>query len=102
MRATLACKPASSLNRLIRAEGLEVLNNADMVRTLEVKQNNLREENHVHQLTVSGVRRSWLPLSLHGLLRGPRVFQSRPAPRKVSLSRLRFGGGPWPGTQGTL
>jgi hypothetical protein len=43
-----------------RIERLEPLKKVDMVCTLEVSQNNLRGESHVHQPNVSHVRHSWL------------------------------------------
>src|SRR2546426_4011059 len=48
---------------LFRAKRLEFLKKADMVCTLEVSNKRLREENHVHELTVSRLRRSRLPLA---------------------------------------
>src|SRR5262249_33847294 len=58
----------------------------------------LREENHVHQPTVSRFRYSWLPATQHRLLRGTRLLQHRAASPELSLSCLRVCGRPCPGT----
>src|SRR5437763_1210057 len=86
----------------IRIERMGVLKKVDMVCTLEVKQNNLREESHVHELTVSHVRHPWLRVPQDRFFRGPRLLHHGATPRTLPLSRVRLGGRAWPGTQGSL
>src|SRR3984893_10774840 len=69
---------------------------------LKLSKNNLREENHVHQLTVSRVRHSWLRVLQSRFFRGPRVLHHRTTPRTLPLLGMRFGGGPCPGAEGPL
>src|SRR5260221_11916821 len=89
-------------NRLIRIEHLELLKKRTWFALLKLAKNNLREENHVHQLTVSRLWHSGLPASQHQLLRGQCLVPPGTNPGKVSLPRIRLYAGPWPGNKGAL
>src|SRR5437879_5991433 len=87
-----------------RVERPEYLKKVDMLCTLEVATNLnlLREERHVHQLTLSGFRRAWLRISQNRLFRRPGVFHPGTTPQTLSLSRVRLRGSPCAGAQGSL
>src|SRR5260370_29853171 len=83
---------------LIRIEHLELLKKRTWFALLKLVKNNLREENHVHQLTVSRLWHSGLPANLHQLLLGQCLVPPGTNPGKVSLPRMRLCGGPLPRT----
>src|SRR5271155_4039805 len=82
-----------------RIERIVVLKMRTWFALLKLAKNNLREENHVHQLTLSFLWHSWLRVSSNRVCRGPHDLHHRATPRPSSLSHVRLAGGPRPGAR---